>query len=602
MTGKTRTLLAAAVLVFAIAAVYSQVVTFAFVNLDDPRYVTANDEVKRGLTAESVRWALTSSEIGFYCPMTCLSHMTDVQLYGLNPAGHHLTSLLLHAASAVLLLLAFRRMTGALFPSFIVAALFALHPLHVEPVAWISERKEVLSGFFWCVTLFAYAWYAEAPGFRRYLLVFAASTAAMLAKPMAVTIPFALLLLDAWPLGRWPATRASRLIVEKVPLFAPMALVSVLTVKAQAGLGALGSSESFPIGERAANALYAYAVYLAKMVVPVNLAALYPFRHGSMPLLLPLSGLIALLAGSAIAVLAFAKRRYVTVGWFWFVGTLVPTIGLIHVGSQSMADRYTYIPLIGLFAIVAFGGASALAAAPAVWRRAAAAVAVAVLAMLGLMSHAQALTWKNDESLYRQIIRVSPDAILAYFNLGNYYLAAKNEPQTAIELYEKALAIDPRYGDVQLRLGLALARVGKNDEALSHFQEAVRLKPTMAEARLALASALREQKRFGESADAFRSYLELQPNDWRGHVSLGMVSGELGAWDAACASLEKAAQLAPDQEQVWALLGFAQLQKGDRAGATLAFRRSIALEPRELERLRAIDPAMAQSLAGSATR
>ena len=592
-TSAGRLAAACAAIVLITVVVFLPVAGFPFLGLDDPRYVVANAEVQRGLTVESVRWAFTTTSLGFYCPVTCLSHAFDCQLYGLNPRGHHLTSLALHAASAVVLLLAFWRMTGALAPSFAVAALFAVHPVHVEPVAWIAERKELVCGAFWMATLLAYSFYAAKPSSARYAAVLVASLLAMLAKPMAVTIPFALLLLDVWPLGRWPGdvrgvgqpAPVSRLLLEKAPLLAPLVVISLLTVNAQTGLGAVGSAEQFPLKERLANAVDAYGTYVGKAVVPIRLAALYPFEHGSIPLGRLAGGGLVLLAGTAVAMRAFARRRYVTVGWFWFVGTLVPVIGLVHVGSQSMADRYTYVPYVGLFALVAFGAADVLAAAPRLARRAMTVVAVCVVAIFGVMSHAQLSTWKDDESLYRQILHVSPKAILAYFNLGNTYLAVKNDPRGAKELYEKALAIDPNYGDIHLRLGMALNRLGDNEAAAQHYREAARLKPELVEA----------------------------------HVRLGLLDGELGKWDEAVASLERATRLAPGEAQPVALLGFARLRYGDRAGAQLAFHRAVSIDPKlpqahyylclmaheagdsetartELAALREIDPRMAAAL------
>lgn len=559
--------------------------------------------------------------------MTALSHMVDCQIFGLHPWGHHLTNLLLHAASAVLLLLSLHRMTGALRPSFWVAALFAVHPLHVEPVAWVAERKEVLCGFFWMAAMLAYAKYARAPSLRRYVAVMVACLLALLAKSMAVTLPFALLLLDFWPLRRWPGGFAGSgrpaplktLLLEKVPLLLPVPLLALITLKAQTDMGALGSSEAFPLGERIANALYAYGAYLFKAVAPVGLAALYPFEHGGMPLFKPVGGALALLLGTAGAALLARKRRYVAMGWFWFVGTLVPVIGLVHVGSQSMADRYTYLPLVGIFVIVAWTADDALTGVSAGARRASAVAAGVVVVSLGAMAYAQTSTWKDDEALYTRILRVSPRAVLAYFNLGNLYLFEKGDPETARGYYEKALVVDPRYGDVQLNLGIALARQRKTREALDHFEEAVRLKPSQPEARLNLATALLQSRRLPEAAEAYRAYLALRPDDRKGHSGLGLVYGEMGDWDRATASLSRAAELGPGDGPTISLLGFALLRRGDEERARNAFGRALSIDPAlpqphyylglmalqagdvagaegQLVPLRRLDPGMARSL------
>jgi Flp pilus assembly protein TadD len=647
MTAGGRIVLASVLLVLLTAAVFHSVLGFGFLGLDDPRFVTANGMVQKGLTAQGVRWAFTTTQLGFYAPVTALSHMLDCQLYGLRGWGHHLTSLLLHAASALLLLLALHRMTGALGRSFFVAALFAVHPLHVEPVAWIAERKELLCGFFWIAALLAYAVHAAAPSARRYVVVFAFYILALLSKSMAVTLPFALLLLDLWPLGRWPGNargpgrpaRLSALILEKTPMLLPIPLLSLLTVRAQTEMGALGSSEAFPPGERIANALYAYGAYLLKTVFPVRLAALYPFEHGAMPVWKPACGALALIAGTTAAVLLFLRARsrlstmsagsppghlprtcgYVTTGLLWYAGTLVPVIGLVHVGSQSMADRYTYVPLIGIFILLVWGASDALSSASAGIRRGALALAGLIVVALGTLAHAQTLTWRDDEALYTRVLSVSPKAILAYYNLGNFYLFGKGDPGRAIGLYEQALSIDPRYGDVQLGLGTALAREGRTGEALDHFREAVRLKPDLAEARMSLANALMQSRLLPEAEGAFHDYLALRPDDWRGYSGLGLLYGEMGDWGKAAMSLARAAELAPREGTPVSLLGYALMKQGDKDGARRALARALSIEPSQpqpyyylglmalesgdlagaqaqLDALRRLDPALARSL------
>jgi tetratricopeptide (TPR) repeat protein len=619
---------AALILTLLTFAVFHPVLGFGFLGLDDPRFVTANKEVQEGLCAESLRWAFfTTTHLGFYAPVTALSHMVDCQIYGLRPWGHHLTNLLLHAASAILLLLALFGMTEALWPSFWVAALFAVHPLHVEPVAWIAERKELLCGFFWMVAVLAYGSYARAPSLRRYGAVTTAYLLALLSKPMAVTLPLTLLLLDLWPLRRWPGDSPGpgrpaplrTLLLEKLPLLLPIPLLSLATLKAQSHVGALGSSEAFPLGERVANALYAYGTYLLKAVAPVHLAALYPFEHGAMPFWKPMGGALALLCGTAGAVLLARKRRYVAMGWPWFVGTLVPVIGLVHVGSQAMADRYTYIPLVGIFVLVAWGAAEALGSAKRRARCWAAAVAGGVVVLLGATAYAQTLTWKDDETLYTRILRVSPRSVLAYYNLGNLYLFERGDPEKARGFYEKALAVDPGYGDVHLNLGIALVRQGKTREALDQFRDAARLKPDLPEARLNLATALMRSRLFPEAADAYGAYLALRPDDSKGHSGLGLVYGEMGDWERASAALSRAADLAPGDAATSSLLGYALLRRGDRDGARRAFGRALSNGPSQpqpyyylglmaleagdiagaqarLAPLNRLDPAMARSL------
>jgi protein O-mannosyl-transferase len=602
-------------------AAFSPAVGFGFLSLGDPSYTTGNPHIRTGLTWDGVRWAFLTREIGFPMPITFLSHMADCQVFGLRPWGHHLTSILIHALSAVLLLLALNRMTGALWPSAFVAALFAVHPLHAEPVAWLADRKDVLCGFFWVATLLAYSRYAPRPAPARYLAVLACALLAMLSKPMAVTLPFALLLLDLWPLGRWPGdlrgpgqrATLSRLLLEKVPMLLPIPLISLATLSAQTDYGALASTTTFPLGERVSNALYAYAAYLGKTFVPVRLAAMYPFDHAAMPLWKPLLGAAVLLCGTAAALLLFRAKRYVTSGWFWYIGTLVPVIGLVHAGSQSMADRYTYIPLLGVFLIFAWGATEALAGASRGRQAGAAAFAVLLVLLLAVRTRAQVMTWRDEEALYTQVIRVSPKAILAYTNLGTYYLQVKGEPQKALECYEKALSVDPGYGDVQLNMGLVLGRMGRAGEAVPHLQEAARLEPDRVQARLALGAAYLKSGNPAKAAETFGGCIARWPGEWKAYTGLGeslsrsgkvrealpvferaaalfrdnpeilrdlgMAYGETAAWPKAASALGRAAELVPKDGSAWALAGYAQVMSGNRAEGMRSFERALALDP-----------------------
>lgn len=572
MTQRARLTVATLLLAALVVAVFHSVARYGFLGLDDPRFVTANAHVKAGLTAGGLRWALTTRDLGFYAPATALSHMLDVAIFGLDARGHHVTNLLLHLGSTLLLFFALHAMTSAVVRSFFVAAIFAIHPLHVEPVAWIAERKELLCGFFWMAALLAYAYYAKNGGKLRYAAVVACCAGAFLSKSMAVTLPLTLLLLDVWPLRRWSAG-ARPLLVEKLPMLLPLPLVVWATLHAQEEMGALGTPGAFPLGERIANALFAYATYLGKTLVPLRLAALYPFEHGAMPLWKPLAGVAVLAAGSAIAFVTRRTRPYLATGWLWYVGTLVPVIGLVHVGSQSIADRYTYIPLIGI----------ALAAVWAIGEfvpgRVASVAGAAVLVLFGALSYAQVATWRDDESLYRRMLAVSPRAILGYFNLGNHYLFEKNDPGTAATLYQQALAIDPRFGDIHLNLATALARQGKIADAVPHFREAARLKPELADAHLGLATVLMQSKDFAAAAREFKAYCALRPDDPKGLSGLGLVDGELGDWAGAVAALTRATELVPKDGSTWALLGFASLRQGARDRAAEAFTRAIELAP-----------------------
>ena len=350
-------------LVVATLALYNPVNRHPFVNYDDDRYVTENLHVHNGLTGDTISWALTAMEQGNWHPLTWLSHALDWQLFHQNPTGHHFTSLLIHAANAVLLFLFLTYATGRVGPSWFVAAIFALHPINVESVAWVAERKNVLSTFFFLAALIAYCWYARKPDWRRYTAFAGLFVLGLMSKPMVITLPFVLLLLDYWPLGRIqgspspsdvPQTSLSRLLVEKLPLLALSVASAVITMKAQQAGGAVRSTAQFSLAVRLENAVVAYATYLWKMIWPAHLVPLYPHPGDSLALWQIVISALVLLAVTGV-VLRFRSKRYLLTGWLWFLGTLVPVIGLVQVGDQAMADRYAYIPLIGIFVMIVWG-------------------------------------------------------------------------------------------------------------------------------------------------------------------------------------------------------------------------------------------------------
>ena len=455
-------------------AVFSPVVHHQFVSFDDPDYVTANTHVNGGLTCSDVAWAFCASHAGNWHPLTWLSHMADVQLYGLNPAGHHLTNLLLHAANTVLLFLLLRRLTGALWRSAFVAALFALHPLHVESVAWIAERKDVLSAFFGLLSLLAYARYAQgrsensAPRITHYtlrppaisllpsLLFFALG---LMCKPMLVTLPFLLLLLDYWPLCRFEfKTQNSKLktllplALEKWPFFFLSAVSCLVTVLVQQR--AMQPLTNLSISSRVGNALVAYTRYLGKTFWPAHLATPYPHPgHWPLPQVLLAAALLIGLTLGALSL--YRKLPFVLTGWLWFLGTLVPVIGLVQVGEQSMADRYSYLPLIGLFIILAWGGRAAASR----WHVSGVALGSAaglILFPCAWRARAQLRCWQNSESLYRHAVAVTKNNWIGYYNLGSC-LDAEGRTDEAMTNYFKAVAMQPHYPDPLNNIGCTLA-------------------------------------------------------------------------------------------------------------------------------------------------
>lgn len=413
-----------------------------FVLLDDPLYVTGNPRVREGITQDGLAWALTANVANNWHPLTVLSHMLDVEIFGLPPAGHHLTSLLLHLASVLLLFEALRRMTGSAFRSALVAALFAVHPTRVESVAWVAERKDVLSGVFWMLALLAYAAWVRRPSVGRYLLVALAMALGLASKPMLVTLPCVLLLLDLWPLGR---RRLGSLVFEKLPLFALSATSSVMTLRYQAT--SLAPLEALPWDLRLSNAVVSYAAYLGKAFLPRDLAVFYPF-----PMEIPAwkvaasAVLLALLTGLA----AWKARRspWLLVGWLWFLGTLVPVIGLVQVGRQAMADRYTYLPFIGLFLAVVWGVAELAERRRDVLRAVLTVSSVLAVLALAVMTRAQTRRWTDSVTLFQHALAVTEDNYLAHLGLAKA-LASQGDREGAAAQYRAALAIRP--GLVQAR-------------------------------------------------------------------------------------------------------------------------------------------------------
>jgi len=472
-------------------------------------------------------WAMTTMEAAFWHPLTWLSHIMDYQLFGLNPAGHHLTNLLFHLANVVLLFWVLHRMTGALWPSALVAALFALHPLNVESVAWVAERKNVLSTLFWLLTLLAYVGYVKKPGWQRYLGMMGIFVLGLMAKPMLVTLPCVLLLLDYWPLGRlgkgprefWE--RLPRLAAEKLPLLIPVAAVSLLAIRAQSQAGALPSWEGLSLGTRVGNAVLAYGLYLKKMLWPMDLAVFYPHPGSS------LGAGPVILAALLLVILSLSvgwqgrKSPYLVVGWLWYLGTLVPVSGLIQVGGHAMADRYAYIPLMGLFIILVWGAAELAQTLnlPKIWL-----VAVSLCLLMTMMGFVRLHLsyWKNSITLFQHTLRFTSDNHLAHSNLGLAFLQNGDLDQ-AIDHFYRALEIQPGFALVHSNLGIALRRKGIPDEALQHSIKAVQINPSLAKAHNNLGISLFQKGRVDEALQEFRTALEIKPNYPACYYNLGVV-------------------------------------------------------------------------------
>jgi protein O-mannosyl-transferase len=494
--------------------IYADVLHYAFVNFDDDDYVYANPAVASGLTLTGIWWALTTNHQGNWHPVTWLSHMLDVQLFGLKAGGHHATNLILHILSSMMLFWLFHRMTHEIWQSAFVAAIFAAHPLHVESVAWVAERKDVLSTLFFMLTVWAYLRYVREPGLRRYGLVCLCFGLGLMSKAMLVTLPFVLLLIDFWPLRRVSgkegisSTIVGKLVREKIPLIGFSAASSIVTYIVQQQGKAITSSEQLPFHLRAENALVSYVEYIEKIFWPANLATLYPYsleRSVSWKVALAILFVI-----SALAIRAWKRYPYVPMGWFWFLGTLVPVIGLVQVGRQSMADRYAYVPLIGISVIVAWGAADLLVRVQnRKWILASAAVLVVL--MCTVVASQQVQTWENSLAMWGHTIAVTKDNYTAEHGLAaELGLLGRNEE--AIAHLKEALRIRPDYPDAHYNMGLELVDLGKYDEAGIHFSEAVRLAPNFAIARNNWGNILVAQGKMAEAEAQYSEALRISPD------------------------------------------------------------------------------------------
>ncbi len=531
---RTSTIVAALLLVSAVVLVYAKTAGFAFVQLDDYEYIVYNDAVKAGLTAGGVRWAVTSSYMANWHPLTWLSHMADVSLFGVAPGPQHLMNALLHALSTAVLFLALKRMTGAVWRSAFVAALFGIHPLHVESVAWIAERKDVLSGFFFMLVLLFYERYARRGGTARYLLVMLFLSLGLLSKPMLVTTPFVLLLLDFWPLGRtkwaepaegapWTPLSPVRLVLEKVPLFCLAAASSSVTYIAQQRGGAMTALSLLPLSERLANAVVANASYVEKAVWPASLSFFYVYPDKGHPWWLVVLSLCLIAGLSVLSLLFMRKKPFLLSGWLWYVGMLVPVIGFVQVGAQAMADRYSYLPLTGLFVMVVWSAADMVSALQETQRKLAAAISGAILVILGAVTSLQISYWADPMKVYQHAIRLDKGNWFAHNNLG-LRLAGQGRYDLAIKEYGEATKLRPDYLEAHNNMAIALAQTGRIDEALFRFATIVQAAPYRPDFRLNLAHAQAAKGLRDEASRNYQEVLRLDPGNPQAIAGLRRVS------------------------------------------------------------------------------
>ncbi len=583
--GRRRALLSCLGLAVAVLAVYQGVASHAFVDLDTRAYLTENPRVLRGLSWSGVRWAFTTFHAANWHPLTWLSHMLDVELFGLRPAGHHLENVLLHAANACLVFLLFRSLTGADGRSLTVAAFFALHPLHVESVAWIVERKDLLAALFGLSSLLAWTAWTRRGGAALYLAALASFAAGLLCKPTIVTWPFVLLLLDAWPLER-ARLGTRRLLAEKLPWFALSIAGSVVTLLAQSAGGAVRSLESLPIGSRLANAILAYGAYLAKTFWPADLS--YHYAHaaaGASSGRIVLAGLLLAIV-TVLAVRSARRAPWLAFGWFFFLGTLVPVIGIVQVGWQGLADRYTYLPSIGVFVAAIWTAGAWIESRPAL-RPLAPEVAGAVALALGVCARIQTGYWKDTETLCAHAIDVDPRNFAAHDLLGVTYLDRGDLARAEAE-FRAAKDIEPSDFVARESLGRTLERAGEHEAAETEFRELAARAPDRAEPRLDVARSLAARGRSVEALAEVDAALRIDPSLAPAHLERGRILESLARLDDARAAYGNALVAMPAYTEARLALARLEARRGDTAGAEAEIRRAIEADPEEPEARRGL--------------
>lgn len=603
MSGGRRThLLISLLLILVTLIVFWQVLGHDSILYDDPEYVFENPHVQHGLTFDSVKWAFTATYAANWHPLTWLSHMLDYQLYGPDPAGHHATNLLFHVANVLLLFWVLSRMTGSAWRSGFVAALFAIHPLHVESVAWIAERKDVLSTFFWILTIWAYVRYDERRTFRRYLTVLLLFALGLMSKPMLVSLPLVLLVLDFWPLSRFRL--GWKLVWEKAPLAAMSVASSAITFIAQQRGEAVRSFEAFPLTMRLGNAVVAYITYLVRTVFPRGLAVLYPHPQHALALWETI-GAALILIGISVLVLRSARRHpYFAMGWSWYVITLIPVIGLVQVGVQSTADRYTYVPLIGIFIAMAWGVPDlfrvrrsklmeteanrtahkknnkrqphrvigSLENAPLVVS------GCAVIPVLMICAYTQAGYWQDSITLFTHAASVTTGNYVVQTNLGQA-LARDSRLDQAMEHFSEALRINPRAVKAHTSIGLALLDKGRADEAIQHLSEAVKLNPGSADEHYNLGNAFAKKQQYNEAIEQYLIAIRIDPNLGLAYNNLGNAFAAQGESDEAVRCYRNAIRIEPRMVPAYTSLGNIYFDKHDMDEAMTWYAQALEIKP-----------------------
>ena len=631
MTTKSQHLLIYLFLTAATLIAFWQVNQCDFVDFDDPSYVTENTHIRHGITTEAIGWAFTTGYSSNWHPVTWISHMLDVELFGLKPRWHHLTNLLFHIANTLLLFFVFHRMTKATWQSAFVAALFALHPLHVESVVWVAERKDVLSTFFWMLTMGAYVHYVEHPRFRSYLAVFAFFALGLMAKPMLVTLPFVLLLLDHWPLQRLQEARSEKrgagsentnlkaeprfankrkgkssgkqqaqaiaqdakppekryqwalvrpLLIEKMPFFALAAISSIVTFIAQQKGGSVASLDVIPPGVRIANAFVSYIIYLGKTIWPENLAVLY-LHPGWWPLWQVLGAVFLLVAITLIVILEAKRFPYLATGWLWFAVTLVPVIGIVQVGLQALADRYTYIPLIGLFIMAAWGIPELLKN----WRyrkEALTALSALILICLFILTWIQTGYWRSNITLFGHALEATSDNYVIQENRGIAY-AKLGDYGRAVEDYDGAIKINPRCAEAYYNRGAAYAKLGDYRRAVEDYDRAIEIDPECVLAYVYRGAAYIELANPEQALSDYDRAIALDPANPDGYANRGGAYAKLGNYRQAVSDFDRAIEINPEYAWAYNGRGASYAKLGNRSQAISDYDKAIEIKPEYAE-------------------
>jgi protein O-mannosyl-transferase len=551
-----------------------------FVNFDDNTYVYENPKVVAGLTLSGVTWAFSHFHANNWHPLTWLSHMLDCQLYRLNAGGHHFTSLFLHVVVAILLFIVLQKMTAAVWRAAFVAAVFAIHPLRVESVAWISERKDILAGLFFMLTLAAYVNHARAPSVGRFLMVVLLYALGLMCKPMLVSLPLVLLLIDYWPLRRFTdPSLAGRLFIEKLPLLGLAALSCLVTLLAQRSTTA--SIDQIPLAWRAENAAVACMTYIVQMVWPIHLAPFYPYPADQLPAWQIALAAIAIIGISIVAVLCRKERPYVFTGWFWYLVMLVPVIGMVQVGPQAHADRYTYLPQIGLYVLVSWNVADLIA-----WRRGGrrllTAAAAIVLVSLIWIARAQVRYWHDSETLWKHSLAVTEDNDFPHYGLGEVYFAM-GDVNKAIAEFRSALYLRPESPYAHNDLGFVLTKTGQLDEAVDHLKTAIRILPDHPTAHYNLGNALVQKGQTGDAIREFEQQLAIQPDHAGARCGLAIALVNQGQLNQAIAQYERTIELRPDYADAYYGLGNCYLKQGNPEKAVKQYEQALQRSPRLVE-------------------